>query len=250
MNIPLLPDKSYKLLIVFGAFIVAYFWNNINDLNSSQLDKVLELSMAINKIQLDDQNFHESTRALLAEAESLLLNDEKIKLHGDEMILKLTKKHNEAIARQDTISSIGFENEKLQIFSDKYESTIDLSAKMINIGLFMLVGGFLLWNYDEFRTDYNLKKNQLGQPQFSPVCQSCGLKFNSMVRYGTNEDDTKNYHFCSECYNHGEFTDSDITKEDMKERIGNRMKSYSLSDKEIALVHKRIDKLDRWNFNY
>ena len=48
-------------------------------------------------------------------------------------------------------------------------------------------------------------------------CNSCGKP---MVKgdYGTNKDHTENRDYCNECYQNGEFTEPDITLEEMIEK--------------------------------
>ena len=47
------------------------------------------------------------------------------------------------------------------------------------------------------------------------MCQSCGMPFANPDDYGTESDGTKSMIYCQYCYQNGQFTNSDITIEEM-----------------------------------
>ncbi len=59
-----------------------------------------------------------------------------------------------------------------------------------------------------------------------PFCQSCGMPLSKdKGRGGTEKDGNKNSEYCSHCYSQGQFTEPDITAEQMQTKVKQMMKS-------------------------
>ena len=56
------------------------------------------------------------------------------------------------------------------------------------------------------------------QPQ-GPFCQSCGMPMQKDEDFGTNADGSKNEEYCKFCFVNGEFTEPDITMDQMIEKV-------------------------------
>ncbi|MFC0774067.1 zinc ribbon domain-containing protein [Terrimonas alba] len=78
-------------------------------------------------------------------------------------------------------------------------------------------------------------------------CQSCGRKFNSMVKPDKNVPETVNLAFCSDCFKSGSFVELDITQEEYLARWIND--NPSTSNSKIKELRKHLSKLERWNAN-
>jgi hypothetical protein len=82
----------------------------------------------------------------------------------------------------------------------------------------------------------------------SNKCQSCGMPLSKDENGGgTNKDGTKNSKYCSHCYNNGEFTNPDISVEEMQELVNNKMKEMHIPKFMARMFTKGIPKLERWN---
>jgi len=56
------------------------------------------------------------------------------------------------------------------------------------------------------------------------ICQSCGMPLaRDEQRGGTEKNGDKSKKYCSHCYQSGEFTLSDITLDQMKDRVKQKM---------------------------
>lgn len=63
---------------------------------------------------------------------------------------------------------------------------------------------------------------------------------------GTDADGTKSIRYCSNCYENGKFTMPDITVEQMKERVKDKIKEFGFPGFLAGLFTKGIPKLERW----
>ncbi|SET08508.1 Putative zinc ribbon domain-containing protein [Methanococcoides vulcani] len=79
-------------------------------------------------------------------------------------------------------------------------------------------------------------------------CQSCGMPFGKDEDFGTNVDRSKSEEYCNYCYQNGEFTQPDITLEEMIDLCSKAMDEYGIMPLEEAkkLSQQNIPKLKRW----
>lgn len=63
---------------------------------------------------------------------------------------------------------------------------------------------------------------------------------------GTNSDGTKNLMYCSYCYENGDFTQPDITVDEMKALVKGKMKEMGFPGFLAGFFSKGIPKLERW----
>ena len=78
-------------------------------------------------------------------------------------------------------------------------------------------------------------------------CQSCGMPLNrDQNGGGTNADGSKNVMYCSYCYQGDKFTMTDITVNEMKERVKVKLKEFRFPGFLTGIFTKNIPKLERW----
>ena len=79
-------------------------------------------------------------------------------------------------------------------------------------------------------------------------CQSCGMPMMKAEDFGTNADDSINNNYCTYCFQKGEFTEPDITMEEMVDKCSEifaQMKQIPVSEaKEMNM--QMIPNLKRW----
>jgi len=81
----------------------------------------------------------------------------------------------------------------------------------------------------------------------APVCQSCGMPMEKPEDFGTDADGSKNEDSCCFCFQNGDFTNPDLTMEQMIEKLvsfSDKMGMSQAQAKEMA--QKVIPKLKRW----
>jgi hypothetical protein len=78
-------------------------------------------------------------------------------------------------------------------------------------------------------------------------CQSCGMPLEKdTLGGGTEKDGTKSKLYCSHCYLEGNFILPDITAEEMKERVKQKMTKMGIPALMAGILTQSIDKLERW----
>ncbi|WP_066072724.1 zinc ribbon domain-containing protein [Neobacillus soli] len=79
-------------------------------------------------------------------------------------------------------------------------------------------------------------------------CQSCGMPLaKDELGGGTEMDGTKRTKYCSHCYMNGEFTMPNITVEEMKERVKQKIVEFGMPKFIAGMFTGNINKLERWN---
>jgi hypothetical protein len=82
------------------------------------------------------------------------------------------------------------------------------------------------------------------------VCQSCSMPLKKDEQQGgTNADGSMNHMYCSYCYQDGQFTQPDITMEEMQDFVKNKMKEMGFPGFLAGLFTKSIPKLERWKID-
>ena len=87
---------------------------------------------------------------------------------------------------------------------------------------------------------------ELEQPR-RPVCQSCGMPMEKPEDFGTNADESSNEDYCCFCFKNGDFTNPDLTMEQMIDKVADfsgKMKMCKIKAKEMAKT--LIPELKRW----
>jgi len=132
---------------------------------------------------------------------------------------------------------INDQNSIIRTIKDEGANDFDGSNEIpVYLGIFFLFLGYL--GFINLQVNQNeLLTRQIAQlPKHYDNCQSCGVKFNSVVKYGTEEDRTINKAFCYECYQDGEFERPNLTF------------SVLINEKKIKgfFAMRKIKNLDRW----
>jgi len=79
------------------------------------------------------------------------------------------------------------------------------------------------------------------------LCQSCGMPLAKDPKGGgTNKDGGLSTMYCSRCYEYGEFTQPDMTVDDMQLLVKQKMKEMKLPSLMAWLFARGIPKLHRW----
>jgi hypothetical protein len=63
---------------------------------------------------------------------------------------------------------------------------------------------------------------------------------------GTNADGTKSYMYCSYCFENGGFTHPEMTVDEMKTRVKEKLKEFGFPFFIAGLFTRNIPKLERW----
>ncbi len=78
-------------------------------------------------------------------------------------------------------------------------------------------------------------------------CQSCGMPMNKDPDGGGSEaDGTRSTRYCSHCYKDGNFTQPDITVDEMKQLVKEKMAEMKIPGFMGWFFTRGIPKLERW----
>jgi len=85
-------------------------------------------------------------------------------------------------------------------------------------------------------------------PVGGQVCQSCSMPMHQPKDFGTNQDGSKTEDYCCYCYQKGEFTEPDITMDQMVDKVAHMMAEmqHISEDHAIEMCTHFIPKLKRW----
>ena len=245
-----MPDKIYKLLVLLGVIIVGYseiqLSNNTNNWEKD-LDKITS-ERNLFELEKISTNFEFTKTESSVDYYSDIVeksNEQKINnIYIDSLLtlrakLLLLKKENAInLKKTDHFSS------KFKILKEDLARINGMSKAQQNIGIILFSLGILMWMIDETKvSQILLKQNE----KLYPWCQSCGKKFSSIIKYGTNKDSSNNYAFCKNCYAKGKFSNPNITKDEFLEHAKNEVSSKSWWSKIILM--DRFNTLERWNDN-
>ncbi len=79
-----------------------------------------------------------------------------------------------------------------------------------------------------------------------PYCQSCGMPLSKDKVGGTNADGSKSLEYCGNCYQNGQFTQPNLTVEEMIERVKGKLKEMHIPSFMANYFTKDIPNLKRW----
>lgn len=78
-------------------------------------------------------------------------------------------------------------------------------------------------------------------------CQSCGMPMRrDQEGGGTNADGSKSLMYCSHCYRDGKFTRPDITLDEMKGIVKQKIQSFGFPGFLAGFFTRNLSKLERW----
>lgn len=81
-----------------------------------------------------------------------------------------------------------------------------------------------------------------------PVCQSCAMPMQTPEDFGTNGDGGRNEEYCCYCFQSGEFTDPDITLDQMIDKlVALGAEKMGMADDEARQMASAVlPRLKRW----
>ncbi|GEM_PF-180518 len=86
------------------------------------------------------------------------------------------------------------------------------------------------------------------EPPAGAFCQSCGMRLGAPETFGTNADGSKSRLYCQSCYKDGNFTEPQITMEQMVDKVADIMaKKMDMPEAQAMEAAKSfVPKLKRW----
>lgn len=78
------------------------------------------------------------------------------------------------------------------------------------------------------------------------TCQSCGMPVKKVEQRGSNRDGSPNLMYCHHCFEDGHFTARNITVQEMKEKVKDKLKEFGVPRFMTGLFTRKLHKLERW----
>jgi len=77
-------------------------------------------------------------------------------------------------------------------------------------------------------------------------CQSCSMPLDNPDLLGTEKDGSKSQEYCKYCYEVGEFTDPDMSLEDMQSLVIDKLEQENVPEDIIEGAVNSLPRLRRW----
>lgn len=266
--LPNIPDNFFKFLIVIGIALIVFSYYSVekNEKNFfAYSEKIFELQDSIDLKYLELRrrkenllNFndyvHQSegiTNLFVGDSILYLNRDAFSKIKNSKIkdsAESLRNKYNEYI-NSDIANSIFIYNKRQTDLNDKFEE-LKIIYNRNNLILFLSYG-ILFFGIIGF-----YKQNQFQSLKIKiealdilkkQSCQSCGRKFNSILRNSKEISENNSEFFCIECYNLGKFEESNLTLGGLVTRTKTSQQFRKSNFFKKKLIIHKLKKLDRWN---
>ncbi|ESU19465.1 hypothetical protein FEDK69T_31340 [Flavobacterium enshiense DK69] len=256
-----IPDKISKLLVLLGILLIVfgvyrseqsdekYFekidlynqWrdsisinelkidNHLNNLKSVSKDLAIKYGVK-NPIYSKDSTTH-FNQILSGDKNAVLVSDSINKIW---ILYEQSQFENKLYHKKADML-----DENLKVEKKYSENNQKAFSKIILLGFIFFLIGLFVW-----MTDENVNTEVKQSDKIYKWCQSCGKSFNSMKINGLNKNGEQNLAFCQFCYDNGEFTSPNLTKEDFLSQVNENLESKSWLTK--RLVKARLNNLERW----
>lgn len=269
MNIPNLPtDNLYKFIALTGViiFIITIFYPEYQ--RTSIRDEIILYNRELQKLNIEKDKSKRKLRGIKMQVETLdkksncncssIINDTIIVrtrvTEGSKELVELSNQIDKLI--EDYISTNieldikGVEIvAKLDLINSKNEDLTTLTEATYFFGPFSMVlalFGFLLWYDNTQKYQDRVLKEQANQYLKTDFCQSCGMRLSDQTHHHLFSNEDKQSIYCKTCFNVGEFTEPELTLEQMKRKVRNRCKELGFSKLLTLVVTIRLKNLERW----
>lgn len=263
MTIPTIPDNSNKIFLIISIIImylvyvkvdnnITYISNKTREINDEIRNLNVEIRKANNEIDLFYEEAEIYSRAngienpdnytiLSYNSDNLSEKEKKDEQHLYDLSQKNRRKSIELKSLQEKIEYKKDELHKIKI-NDRKTYYILIIVTLCAILLFYHGLKSLI---KENKLEYSLKNSQkFNSNYYCSNCQSCGKKFNSLVKHAKNSSNEINNSFCTTCMKHDSFTKKYSSVEDVIKEVNSNKKIDKFRKTRII---NDIKKLDRWN---
>lgn len=268
MTIPTIPDNTNKIIIAIGVAIILYAFYDYEAGNKKYLEQQAQIDSTENQLLDKSSRVDYNLKKIKEKADIIAKRNNQVNPITDKDSLILFNRIVEGNKNQQNINDSiwnlydRFSDERFELDQlakkvktnrelNKYYLEIhklegEIKDYQIYIGSIIIVLGLINLARQQSLADKLLKLEIKAKSTYDN-CQSCGLKFNSLVSKGTMADGGLNPGFCSQCFKDGDFTDKDLTSEKVTFTILKEIKKSNRITR--WLISNRVNNLERWNKN-
>lgn len=261
MSFPSVPQGFYHMLLILTLF---FMYTLSKEYNPNLEEMKSNYNNASNEYKIKLITYNHDTSNYIRKRKRLDFEITKIKEMA--RVVKGIKEASVLIYKIDSIDNLFEENLKnlnestniiLLAFTKRSDAEKNylkaLSAKidynlMVKIS-YIICFILLILIYREHRFTklteaYNLeiRANAFYKDRVFKHCESCARVFTPLLHHGKEKDGLENKGFCIECYNDGEFLNTELTKQDVIDGIKS-------ANPKLKKVEEWVSQLVRWNEN-
>lgn len=268
LNLPNFPtDNLYKFISISGMifFFIALYYP---EYRGSELNNDIAIHNGeIRKLSIENEKAKSKLYEIKGEIKILdtkgnftgsIANDTLItrtKVYdGDKELVTQSRKIDQlveewkAINRQIELKSIEIDVKYEQI-KNKRKDLDELDEAFSLLGPFSLIVtflGFIFWYNKTQKYQDRVLIEQAGKFLKNEVCQSCGMLLENQNNYHSFTNEEKDSIFCKNCYVNGEFTEPNLTFDEMKNKIKIRCNELKVGKIATYFFIQRLSELNRW----
>jgi len=265
MNFPSLPQGFNHLMVALLLFFLYFNYSNVRSDSNSLNTRTQNFLDSSDLFQLKVDSLTTTTElqnldSQLTKIETLMKDTSLRKQINHDSLHKvlLSMPHEFDNAKSKKYRAINkLETYRIQI--DYINSEIKAVRKEtyfamgLSVFFCILIFYYLANIYIENKLIADGSKMELYKYRIYKNCQSCGKVFSPMLLHGKNKDGITNEGFCIECFNNGEFLNSELTKQDIIDEImkakGLKVNSKKIKSIEIKKIQIMVNQMVRWNKN-
>lgn len=273
MNIPNLPtDNLYKFIALTGVLLllISIFYPEYQRIKIR--DEITHYNGEIKKLNIESNKSNSKLKDIKEQVEKLdsisntksnsIVNDTIIVrtqvLEGPKVLVDLSLQIDKlvdeylSIRRDLSIQKVEV-NTKLNLINDKEADLKDINELTNYLGGFSIVLsflGFLLWYEKTQKYQDRVLKEQSNQYLHDVICQSCGMKLSDEPDSFRLVEKELNIKYCKTCFKDGQFTEPELTLDQMKQKIENRCTELGYGKLKTSVYSSNLENLDRWKLKF
>jgi len=273
MNIPNLPtDNLYKFIALTGVLLlfISIFYPEYQRIRIRE--EITLYNGEIKKLNIESDKSKRKLKDIKEQVEKLdtiskiksnsIVNDSVITrtrvLQGPkelvDLSLQIDKLVEEYLSIERDLSIQRVEvNTKLNLINDKEADLEDINELVNYLGGFSIVLsflGFILWYEKTQKYQDRVLKEQSNQYLHDAICQSCGMKLSDEPDSFRLVEKELNIKYCKTCFKDGQFTEPELTLNQMKQKIENRCTELGYGKLKTSVYSSNIENLDRWKLKF
>jgi hypothetical protein len=274
MTIPNLPtDNLYKFIALTGIFLFLFAIIYPEYRRQEISNEMTLIDGEISKLDLEKEKIKDKQKEIKNQIDKLdkqcncgsksIVNDSVIVrtviLDGSKELLDLSSSidqlveewkdlHRQLISKMIDIVT----REKVLINKQTEINDYQKEANTyIPVSLIISVVGFMTWYEKTQSIQDKLLKEQYKEFISNEYCQSCGIYLNHQDFYSLlDKENKRKTRYCITCYQNGEFSEPDMTFEQMKKRVKERCLKLGFSKFQTYIYLLRLKNLFRWQKNF
>lgn len=267
MTLPTIPDNTYKLLLYIGIIIIGFSFYKTFEKGENLFKEIDTSNSNIDSLRIIEIRQEKKKEKLLnisSELSKIYKIENPIKVTDSATYFNLTLKGDEnEVYVTDSLRKIWddymdskFEldllDKKIEIRNDNVDTEKEQFLMICTLYTVLVIFGFILCGIGYL----GMLKHQLMQEKLIELdisskeikykfCQSCGKNFSSIRKHGKEENGEQNKAFCIECYDLGNFTNPNLTKEEFDLQSKNIISNCKNTLKR-KILKVRFNSLERW----